>query len=71
MILMSGLPGSKTKPAIAPVPPVAPLAEILEFTHHRRLDSIAEFGTKDSLYSKVGREDVLAFPDLLPEASCE
>lgn len=60
------IPWLENKAGNAPAPPIAPLAELLEFTHHRRLDSMSEFGAKDFLYSKIGREDALAFPDLLP-----
>lgn len=60
------IPWLENKAGNAPLPPIAPLAEFLDFTHHRRLESMSEFGAKDCLYGKIGGEDALAFPDLLP-----
>ena len=47
-------------------PTIAPLSELLKFTHSRQLGSIPEIGNQGFLYAKIGREDALAFPDLLP-----
>lgn len=60
------IPWLENKAGNGPAPPIAPLADLLEFIHHRRLDSMSEFGAKDFLFSKIGQEDALAFPDLLP-----
>ena len=49
-----------------PVPPIAPLVELVEFADRKRLGSISGPGNRDSLYVKVGGGDALAFPDLLP-----
>jgi len=51
---------------ITPAPTVAPLAHLLKFTHRRRLRSLSEIGGRNFLYAKIGGDDVLAFPDLLP-----
>lgn len=50
----------------APVRRIAPLSELVEFRHWRRLGSMSNTGHRGFLYAKVGREDALAFPDLLP-----
>ena len=50
----------------SPAPPVAPLAHLLKFTHRRRLRSLSEIGGRDFLYAKIGKDDVLPFPELLP-----
>lgn len=47
------------------VPSIAPLAQLLELTTPRRIGSISKPKQK-FLYAKVGREDALAFPDLVP-----
>jgi hypothetical protein len=48
------------------VPPVAPLAQLLEPTQARRARSIPGIGDRRFLYAKIGLEDALAFPDLVP-----
>jgi hypothetical protein len=49
-----------------PVPPIAPFGQFLRLTYPRRLGSVSATGKGDFLYAKVGDQDVLAFPDLLP-----
>jgi transcriptional regulator with XRE-family HTH domain len=48
-----------------PIPPIAPLSRLLEFTPPRRIASLPR-GRERFLYAKIGREDALAFPDLVP-----
>jgi transcriptional regulator with XRE-family HTH domain len=48
------------------VPPIAPLAKLLKVVPARRIGSLQGPGSRRFLYAKVGREDVLAFPDLVP-----
>ncbi len=48
------------------VPPIAPLAELLEVTAPRRLRFLSEIGNRGFLYLRIGRQDALAFPDLIP-----
>jgi hypothetical protein len=50
----------------ASVPPIAPLAQLLEITAPRRLRSVPEIGNGGFLYARIGRQDALAFPDLIP-----
>jgi hypothetical protein len=60
------VPWLENRPRTTPVPPVAPLAQLLEFTHRRRLRSLSEISGRGFLYAKIGNGDVLPFPDLLP-----
>ncbi len=50
----------------ASVPPIAPLAQLLEVTAPRRLRFLPEIGNRGFLYARIGRQDALAFPDLIP-----
>lgn len=50
----------------APSAVVVPLSQVLEWTKPRRLASLAELKDKGFLYAKIGYQDALAFPDLLP-----
>ena len=47
-------------------PATAPLAKLLRAVPARRLSSFQEPSARRFLYAKVGREDTLAFPDLVP-----
>jgi transcriptional regulator with XRE-family HTH domain len=47
------------------VPSTAPLTSLVELSPPRRLSSFRK-NASDSLYAKVGSQDTLAFPDLLP-----
>ena len=47
-------------------PPIAPLAQLLELTAPRRLRFLSEIGNGGFLYARIGRQDALAFPDLIP-----
>jgi hypothetical protein len=47
-------------------PPIAPIGQLLDRAQPRRLRSVAQTKTNDFLYAKIGLEDALAFPDLLP-----
>jgi hypothetical protein len=48
------------------VPPIAPLAQLLEMTARTRLRFLSEIGHRGSLYARIGRQDALALPDLIP-----
>ncbi len=48
------------------VPPIAPLAQLLEVTTPRRLRFLSEIGNRGFLYLRIGRQDAMAFPDLIP-----
>jgi hypothetical protein len=47
------------------IPSIAPLASLVELSSPRRLASFRK-NTSNSLYAKIGSQDTLAFPDLLP-----
>jgi hypothetical protein len=46
--------------------PIAPLAQFLQVAAPRRLRFLTEIGNQGFLYAKIGRQDALAFPDLIP-----
>ncbi|MCU1301780.1 MAG: hypothetical protein JWQ87_2064 [Candidatus Sulfotelmatobacter sp.] len=48
------------------VPPVAPLAHLLEATPPRALRSLSHISDRGFVYANIGRQDALAFPDLIP-----
>lgn len=60
------IPWVESRMGNTPAPPIAPLIQLMEFTHHRRLSAISEINNQGLFYAKIGEEDVLAFPDLLP-----
>ena len=55
----------RNKPGIRVIPPMAPLSQLLEVGSPIRQSSLLEMNTEHFLYAKIGREDALAFPDLL------
>jgi hypothetical protein len=61
----SWLPWFQNKSGNFPVRPIAPMGQLLAFAAPRRLRSLQP-NKNNFLYAKIGREDVLAFPDLLP-----
>ncbi len=60
------IPWLENRAGNTPAPPIAPIAQLLEFTHHRRIGSMSEISNRGFLYARIGHEDALAFPDLLP-----
>lgn len=60
------IPWLRNRPMNVSAPPTAPLGRLLELSPSRRLRSIARTYKNNFLYVKIGREDALAFPDLLP-----
>jgi hypothetical protein len=62
----SWVPWLENKRPANQIPAVAPLTQLLEFTHYRRLWSLLDLGGQGYLYAKIGNDDVLPFPDLLP-----
>jgi hypothetical protein len=49
----------------APAPPIAPLTQLLALTSSTRIGSVAARNGR-FLYAKIGCEDALVFPDLVP-----
>lgn len=60
------VPWLHNRSANTSVPSLAPLGQLLEWSEPRRLHVVAGLGTRSFLYAKIGDEDALAFPDLLP-----
>ncbi len=62
----SWLPWFQNKAGSFPVPAIAPIGHLLVFAAPRRLRSLLDTAKNNFLYAKIGHEDALAFPDLLP-----
>jgi transcriptional regulator with XRE-family HTH domain len=62
----SWVPWFRDRPENRSIPAIAPIAQLLDLAPSRRLRSVQETGTNDFIYAKIGLEDALAFPDLLP-----
>ena len=60
------IPWFRSSPRQTQTPDVAPLSQLLELAHQKRMGSIATIAARGRLYAKIGFEDALAFPDLLP-----
>ena len=60
------IPWFRNRSNEALIPPVAPLSQLLESGPPVRQRSLLEPNQRRFLYAKIGREDALAFPDLLP-----
>jgi len=56
----------RNKPGNLPPPAIAPLGKLLDFGPPRRLHSVSQARRNNCVYAKIGLEDALAFPDLLP-----
>jgi len=62
----SWIPWFQPKPGNLPVPPIAPLGQLLDRAPAKRILSVSGARGDDFIYAKVGWEDALAFPELLP-----
>lgn len=60
------VPWLRNKIGHTTVPPIASLAELLEVAQARRVRSMPGISDRRFLYAKIGLEDALAFPDLVP-----
>lgn len=54
------------RPDEAAIPAIAPIAKLLKVVPARRIGSLHGSGGRHFVYAKVGSEDALAFPDLVP-----
>jgi transcriptional regulator with XRE-family HTH domain len=61
----SWIPWFRNKPGPREAPSIAPLGQFIELSEARRLRSF-QVDSDSFIYAKVGRQDVLAFPNLLP-----
>jgi hypothetical protein len=50
----------------APLVDTVPLSQLLDWTEPRRLGSFSKPSDKNFLYARIGDEDAMAFPELLP-----
>ena len=62
----SWVPWFRNKPGNFPVPEIAPMGRLLESAPQERVRSLPQMKAGDFVYAKIGSEDDLAFPDLLP-----
>jgi hypothetical protein len=60
------VPWFRNRTGDSPVPPVAPLGQLLKLSGPKRLSSLSESDGRSFLYAKIGYQDALAFPDLFP-----
>lgn len=60
------IPCFKERPQPSLFPPIAPLSQLLEPLGLTLQSSLVAPGRDVYLYAKIGRQDALAFPDLLP-----
>jgi hypothetical protein len=60
------IPWFRNRARSASVPPIAPLAQLLEVSPSKRLRFLSEVGKRGYLYAKIGLQDALAFPNLIP-----
>ena len=60
------IPWFDSRPDRVSIPSIAPLAKLLKAAPAQRISSLKDPRAPRFLYAKVGREDALAFPDLLP-----
>ncbi len=60
------IPWLDSRPDGVSLPSIAPLATLLKAAPARRINSLKDPGGGSFLYAKVGTQDTLAFPDLLP-----
>jgi hypothetical protein len=56
----------ENKEGNAPLPPVAPLGQLLKSSGPRRIRSLFGTGDRRFLYAKIGQQDALAYPELVP-----
>ena len=60
------IPWFRNRARGASVLPIAPLAQLLQTISPRRLRFLSGITNRGFLYARIGRQDALAFPDLIP-----
>jgi len=60
------IPWLRDLPVRVPTSSLVPLSQVLQWTKPQRLGSLQKQLGTDFLYAKIGQEDALAFPELLP-----
>jgi transcriptional regulator with XRE-family HTH domain len=62
----STIPWFRDKPGNFPAPAIGPIGRLLALASPERLGSMQQGNADDFVYAKIGLEDALAFPDLIP-----
>jgi hypothetical protein len=62
------IPWFRDRPRATPVPPVAPLSLLLEAAGSQPLSSLLSSHPGGFVYARIGCEDALAYPDLVPSS---
>jgi len=60
------IPWFENKTMKAPTPSIVPITRLLEYSLPRRVADLSEINNRNFLYARLGRQDLFAFPDLLP-----
>jgi len=60
------IPWFASKAVKVPTRGIVPLTRLLEYSFPRRVADLSEINSRNFLYAKLGRQDLFAFPDLLP-----
>ncbi len=56
----------RSKPGITPLPEIAPLGRLVDYSSPRRIASLSDISNRSFIYAKLGQQDTFGFPDLLP-----
>jgi hypothetical protein len=60
------VPWFENRAGDAPAPPVAPLGQLLKSSGPRQIRSLFGISDRRFLYAKIGQQDALAYPELVP-----
>lgn len=60
------IPFFRNKSIQMPAPAIAPLSRLVEFDQPKPLWTLPQLSSQNFLYAKIGREDALSFPELIP-----
>ena len=60
------IPWFESKTVKFPIPGIVPMTRLLEYSLPRRVADLSDLNNRNFLYARLGRQDLLAFPDLLP-----
>ena len=56
----------RSKPGVAPLPEIAPLGSLVDYSSPQRVASLSNVNNRSFFYAKLGLQDTFGFPDLLP-----
>jgi hypothetical protein len=60
------IPWFEGKPFNGPLPGIAPMTRLLDYSLPRRVADLSDINRHNFLYARLGQLDLFAFPDLLP-----